>query len=271
MLSRKFFSVALIGAATLTTAGAHAATLRVCADPDYLPYSNRTGQGFENQIAEAVAKSLGDKLQYTWASYRGHGGFSQFLADTLDAGKCDVVMDIPYGNRDELTTKPYYVSSYVFVFKKDRHYDLANMDAPILRTIKVGYEEGTPPETGLKLRGLLFKSTRFAVGDKEGASPTSVLDAVRDGRVDVAITWEPSIGAFLSRYPDLAVVAVPNERATGSPEQYSFPMSMGVRESDTALQQRLDKVISEHHGELKTILKDHGVKLYVPEDEPARL
>src|SRR5438034_1663377 len=94
-----------------------AAALRICADPDYLPYSNRAGQGFENKIAEAVAKALGKRLEYNWASYRGHGGFEEFLARTLDSGKCDTVMDIPYGSRAERTTAPYYVSSYVFVFK----------------------------------------------------------------------------------------------------------------------------------------------------------
>src|ERR1700687_3596985 len=94
-----------------------AEALRVCADPDYLPYSNRAGEGFENKIAQAVAKALGEKVEYTWASYRGHGGFSQFLSSTLDRKKCDVVINIPYGSRDELTTRPYYISSYVFVFE----------------------------------------------------------------------------------------------------------------------------------------------------------
>src|SRR5689334_2620900 len=89
-----------------------AQALNVCADPNYLPFSNRASAGFENQIAAAVAQALGEPLQYTWASYRGHGGFPQFLSTTLDARKCDVVMSIPYGSREELTTRPYYVSSY---------------------------------------------------------------------------------------------------------------------------------------------------------------
>src|SRR5687768_12750747 len=117
--------------------------LRVCADPDYLPFSNRAGQGFENKIAEAVAKALGQTLEYTWASTRGRGGFPEFLAQTLDVKKCDVVMSIPSGNREELTTAPYYVSSYVFVFKKGRNYDIKSMDSPVLRKIKIGLEGET--------------------------------------------------------------------------------------------------------------------------------
>jgi len=90
--------------------------LRVCADPDYLPFSNRAGEGFENKIADAVAKALGQTVQYTWANSRGRGGFPEFLSLTLDAKKCDVVMGIPYGNREELTTQPYYVSSRTTTF-----------------------------------------------------------------------------------------------------------------------------------------------------------
>src|SRR5258708_37535855 len=89
-----------------------AEALRVCADPDYLPYSNRSGEGFENKIAEADAKALGDALEYTSESTRAKGGLPEFLARTLDANKTDVLMHIPYGRRDELTTQPDYVPSY---------------------------------------------------------------------------------------------------------------------------------------------------------------
>jgi mxaJ protein len=238
--------------------------LRVCADPDYLPFSNRAGQGFENKVAEAVAKALGETLQYTWATTRGRGGFPEFLAQTLDAKKCDVVIGIPYGNREELTTRPYYVSSYVFVFKKSKNYDIKSMDSPILRQLKIGLEGDTPVEDGAKIRGMLGHTTIFNVASNSGESPSIMLDALEKGQIDVLITWEPAIGSFLSRYRDLEVVGVPNARTLGSPEQYVFPMSMGVRMGDEALKQRLEKVILEHQGELTAILTRQGVKLYTP-------
>src|SRR5579871_4678370 len=132
-----------------------AMALSVCADPNYLPYSNRAGEGFENKIAELVAKALGETVEYTWASYRGHGGFPQFLSSTLDAKKCDVVMDIPYGSREELTTRPYYVSSYVFVFAKSKNYNITSMDSPALKRLRVGFERDTPAEGALKIRGMI--------------------------------------------------------------------------------------------------------------------
>ena len=246
---------------------AEAQALRVCADPDYLPFSNRAGEGFENKIAEAVAKALGEPLEYTWASYRERG-FPQFLGSTLEARKCDVVMNIPYGSREALSTQPYYVSSYVFVFKRDRNYDIRNMSSPALNRLKIGFERETPVEDGLKRRGLIPGvpgNIGFDVGENSAQSPAVLLDALDSGQIDVLITWQPAIGGFLNRHPDLEVVSVPNERTLGSPEQYAFPMSMGVREGDQALQRRLDDVIARQQTELTAILTLHGVKLYGPQ------
>jgi mxaJ protein len=241
-----------------------ASALSVCADPDYLPYSNRAGEGFENKIAGAVAKALGEKVEYTWASSRGHGGFPQFLSTTLDAKKCAVIMNIPYGSREELTTRPYYISSYVFVFNRSRNYRITSMDAPVLKGIRVGFERDTPVEGALKLRNMLQRTVSFAVGEEDGKSPATMLDALKKGDIDVLITWQPAIGAFLRGYPNFEVVVVPNERALGTPEQFSFPMSMGVRIGDETLKNRLDDVIGKHQAELTSILAASGVKLFSP-------
>jgi mxaJ protein len=246
----------------LLSVSAHALT--VCADPNYLPYSNRAGEGFENKIAAAMAKALGEPVEYTWASYRGHGGFSQFLSSTLDAKKCDVVMSIPYASREELTTRPYYVSSYVFVFPKNKNYDLASMDSPVLKGLKIGFERDTPAEDALKIRGLIPGAppggiVPFDVSDEGDESPATMLTALKAAQMDVLITWQPSISSFLKSYSDFQVVAVPNARTFGAPEQYTFPMSMAVREGNDALKKRLDDVIEKHQAELTAILTESGV------------
>jgi mxaJ protein len=241
-----------------------AKALSVCADPDYLPYSNRAGAGFENKIAEAVARALGENVEYTWASNRGHGGFPQFLASTLDAKKCDVVISIPYASRDELTTRPYYISSYVFVFDKSKKYDLTSMDSPVLKRVKVGFERETPAEDALKMRGLIPAAMAFDIAEDSDQSPAVMLEALKSGKIDVLITWQPAIGAFLRDAPNLTAVPVPNERALGPPEQYAFPMSMGVRSGNEALKKRLDEVIASHQAELTSILTESGVMSYAP-------
>lgn len=251
-----------LAAAGLSMLSAQAVGLRVCADPDYLPYSNRAGEGFENKVAEAVAKALDRRLEYTWEDTRGHGGFPEFLARTLDAKKCDVIISIPYGSREELTTQPYYVSSYVFIFKKSKNYDIKSMDSPVLKRVKIGFETDTPAENGLKMRGLILAARAFDVGSDNTESPAAMLTALENGQIDVLITWQPAVGAFLKQHPGLEVQAIPNERALGAPEQYAFPMSMGVRHGDESLRKRLDDVIARRQPELTSILTQHGVKLY---------
>jgi mxaJ protein len=251
-------------AATGFTAASAAQPLRVCADPDYMPFSNRAGKGFENKIAQALGQQLGRPVVYTWASMRGPGGFDQFLHDTLNAGKCDVVIDVPYASENVLATRPYYVSSYVFVFPKKRNYDITSMDSPVLKTLKIGFEEETPAETGLKMRALILHSVPFDVGATPGESPQKVLDAIAAGKIAVAVTWEPAIGYFLRSRPDLQVVAVPNSRAMGSVEQYAFPMAMAARRGDTRTRDAIDAVIEKNKPVFTRILETYGVKHYAP-------
>jgi mxaJ protein len=258
-------SLALPLAPALRSARAAGAadTLQVCADADYLPFSNQAGEGFENKIAEFVAKAMGRNLEYHWASYRGPGGFSDFLAVNLDAGKCDAVMNLPYGDVEEGYTDPYYISSYVFVQKKSAA-PVDSMQSPSLRAMKIGFESDTAPETALKIAGLTENAVEFHVADSPDASPKSMLQAVDDGRIGVLITWEPAIGYFLKDYPDLAVTRVPNQQmGPGLPSlRYTFAMAMGVRKNDTALKDALDAVIKAHRQELDAILAQYGVKTY---------
>ena len=92
-----------------------------------------------------------------------------------------------------------------------------------------------------------------------------MLDAVEKGKVDVMITWEPAIGLFLKRHPDLEIVPGPTGRIPRGSELYAFPMAMGVRQNDETLKNRLDAVIAKEHGNLQSILNNAGVKLYAPQ------
>lgn len=260
--TRWLAALAAAGALTMAQSASAAEPLKVCADPDYLPYSNQAGQGFENKVAEIVAKALGRPLDYVWSSYRQQGGFDNFLALNLDKGKCDVVMSLPYGDPEEDYTKPYYGSSYVFVSKKDKDYNLADgLNSSVLRSVKIGFEEGTPPEMGLKMRGLLLTATAFDTAEKKDASPKATLQAVQDGKVDVMITWEPAIGYYMKDYPDLTMTRVPDTNALGSPERYLFFMSMGVRSGNDALKKQLDAVIESHKAQIAEVMQQYNIRI----------
>ncbi len=235
--------------------------LTVCADPNYMPYSNKLGQGYENKVAQLIGHALGRPVKYVWSSYRQKGGFENFLALNLDKNRCDIIMDLPYGDPEEHFTAPYYGSTYVFVYKKSKHYDFAaGMDSPILRHIKIGFEMGTPPEMGLKMRGLLLTAKAFNTASSPRLSPEGPLQAVQDGKVDVLITWEPAVGYFIRKhFPDLAMKRVPDTNALGTPERYMFFMSLGVAPAHTSLIPRLNAVIKSHEAQIKQILSEYNV------------
>ena len=165
-----------------------------------------------------------------------------------------------------LPTRPYYVSSYVFVFPKKRNYDITSMDSPVLKDLKIGFEAETPAETGLKMRALILHAIPFDIGDTPGESPQRVIDAVTSGKIGVAVTWEPAVGYYLRSRPDLQVVAVPNSRAMGSVEQYAFPMAMAARKGDTRTRDAIDAAIGKNKPAFTRILQAYGVRLYQPSD-----
>ena len=232
--------------APFASAAAQSPTLNVCADPDYLPYSNRAGQGFENKVAEVVGKAMGESVAYTWASYRGHGGFPQFLSSTLDAKKCDVVMNIPYGSREELTTKPYYISSYVFVFPKSKGYSISSMDSPELKKLRIGFERETPAEEAVKLRGMIPQAHGFDVAGDPEQSPAVMLKALIGGKIDVMVNHDKN--STVIRIADQGAGLSPEDlgRLFGRFQRLSAKPTAG--ESSTGLGLSIVKRIIDMHG-----------------------
>ena len=241
--------------------------LRVCADPNNLPYSNAKQEGFEDKLAQIVARDLGRKVEYYWwAQRRG------FVRNTLKAGHCDVIMGTAAGMELVLTTKPYYRSSYVFVSKASAP-EIRSLDDPRLHTVKVGIQligddfNNTPPAAGLTRRGIVRNVRGYTVyGDYREANPPSrIVRAVEKGEVDVALVWGPLAGYFAkqSRVP---LRVVPISPSSDGPLPYIFAIAMGVRRGDTAFRDTLDQVIVRRRAEIDRLLADYGV----PRVEAAR-
>src|SRR5437588_10205764 len=133
-LSRRSMLMVLLLLA-IAAEGASATPLRICADPDNLPFSNRESRGFDNRIAQLVAHSAGREAAFFWArSRRG------FLREQFNSGACDALMGVPEGMRGVLTTRPYYRSSYVFVTAKREHLQIACFDDPHLKGRRIGLQ-----------------------------------------------------------------------------------------------------------------------------------
>jgi mxaJ protein len=253
----------LVGLAT-TAAAASDRELRVCADPNNLPFSNKAEAGFENRLATMVAEHFGQQVTYTWwAQRRG------FIRNTLKAARCDVVMGVPSGYDLVETTKPYYRSSYVFVTRQDRHLDLSSLLDPRLHHLVIGVhligDDGNnpPPAQALGDQGIVDNVRGYSIyGDYRQADPPArLIEAVESGSLDVAAAWGPLGGYFAQHSPVPLTVTPIRDYERFAPQQFRFAIAMGVRKGDDALRDRLNEFIDEHRSEITSLLRSYGVPL----------
>jgi mxaJ protein len=252
--------------------GAPARVLRVCADPNNLPFSNDREEGFENALARLLAREMGASLEYTWwAQRRG------FFRNTLGAGLCDLVMGVPADFGLALTTRPYYRSSYVFVTRRDGP-RVRSLDDPVLRRVRVGVQligddgANTPPAHALAARGIVANVAGYPVaGDyREANPPARIVEAVASGEVDVAIVWGPLAGYFATRQRvPLDIAPVPPERDPAALRE-SFDIALGVRRGDEALRRELDAILVRRRSTVDSVLAAYGVPRADRAGVPAR-
>jgi mxaJ protein len=235
--------------------------LRVCADPNNLPYSNSREEGFENELAELVGKELKRPVRYTWWAQR-RGFFRSTLKDSL----CDVVMGVPSSLEMVRRTKPYYRSTYVFVTRADRGLILRSLDDTTLRRLKIGVSmvgddyASTPPAAAMIKRGLGRNLVPYSVyGDYAKPNPPArLIEAVRGGEVDVAMAWGPLAGYF-ARDGDSLVVTPVTPQIDLPFLPMTFDIAMGVRPSDSVFAAQLDAIIDSRRGSIDSLLARYGV------------
>jgi quinoprotein dehydrogenase-associated probable ABC transporter substrate-binding protein len=236
--------------------------LRVCADPNNLPFSNDRLEGFENKIAELLAGELHAQVEYTWwAQRRG------FIRNTLRAGECDLVVGVPMSFELALTTSPYYRSSYVFVYRKDRGISVSSFDDPLLRKLRVGVHligddySNSPPAHALAKRGVVGNLKGYTVyGDYSQPNPPArIIDAVVAGEIDVAVVWGPLAGYFAKLQP-VALEIVPVSPQIDQPFlPFVYDISMGLRRGDDAFKEEIEAVLARRRADIESILDRYGV------------
>ena len=245
--------------------------LRVCADPNNLPFSNRAGEGFENRLAQLVADELGARLDYVWwAQRRGN------VRETLNAGRCDLIPGVGAGLEMLATTQPYYNSTYVAVTREDTA-PPASFDDPRLRDMRIGVQmigddfSNTPPSHALARRGLIDNVRGYMIyGDYAGAAPQAdIVAAVASGEVDVAYVWGPVAGYFARRQPvPLRLTPVAAEDGpSGLPMAYG--VAMGVRRADDELKDEVGRALRERRADVRQILAAYNVPTVAAAPAPA--
>jgi mxaJ protein len=255
-------AVALCAAALAKSGSADA--LRVCADPNNLPFSDAQQSGFENKLAELVAHELGSTVAYTWwAQRRG------FVRNTLKAKECDVIMGVPVGYDLVETTRPYYRSTYVLVSRRDRNLDISSLADDRLRHLSIGVHligddgSNTPPADALAHRGITDNVKGYMIyGDYRQSSPSSrLIEAVENGEIDLAAAWGPLAGYAAKSSPVPLRLTPIEDDGKFTPLKFQFAIAMGVRHGDHALRQQLDDAIAHKAAEIRALLVSYGVPL----------
>jgi mxaJ protein len=244
---------------------ATARELRICADPNNLPFSNERREGFENRIVELIAGDLGANVHYTWwAQRRG------FIRNTVGAQLCDLIPGTIAGVSMLRTTAPYYRSSYVFVSRPGTP-EITSFEDPTLRTAKIGVhligDDGfnVPPAHALASRGIVGNVRGYSLyGDyREVSPPSHLIEAISSGEIDVGIAWGPLGGYFGAlQTPPLRITPVQPAIDGGVPMTYAI--AMGVRRGNEALQRELDAILVHKRPDIDAIL----AQFHVPRIDP---
>ena len=233
---------------------------RVCADPENMPYSNQKGEGFENKIAEVLAKDLGKELSYEfWLDRQG------YLRNTINAQRCDVIMGMGSDVDNLRTSKPYYRSGYVFVYRKSSNYNIKNWDSPDLRKGIIGIVGQSPPTIALRDHDLMGNAHPYRLQRDLNMPPSEMIDDLVAGKNDIAIIWGPIGGYFAKQSKEpLVIVPIPEFKS----EQNSldtqkgkseFNISVAVRKKDKDRMEMIQGALDRNQSKIMKILDDYGI------------
>jgi mxaJ protein len=243
--------------------------LRVCADPNNLPFSNARREGFENRLVEQIAADLGMKVRYVWwAQRRGN------VRQTLNAELCDVIPGVGSTLEMLATTRPYYRSTYMFVTRSDRKLALTGLDDPRLKTLRVGVQmigddgSNTPPAHALARRGIGSNVRGYMVyGDYSQVNPQArIIESVVRDEIDVALVWGPVAGFFARRSPTPLDLVPVTPWLDGPLLPMEFDVSMGVRKGDQIHRRPLDEWLAKNRQKVDGLLREFGIPSAHPID-----
>lgn len=230
--------------------------MRVCADPDRLPYSNQQQQGFDNKIAEILAKELGAKLTYVW------WGQGRTMVDRqLREGHCDVMMGVSDGYLGTVSSIAYYQSSFVFVYRSNSPYKIESFDDEVFKKLRIGIETpGIPPFESLTNRGLSPKAKiidPISFGKTPISSP--LVEAVAQNQIDVAILWGP-VGAYFAKQQNTKLTVVPVSPEFEPPALLMvYSITLAVRAGDEVFRDRLNAAIAKRWDQIQAVLQSYAV------------
>ena len=230
--------------------------LRVCADPDNMPFSNAEGQGFENKLAELIAEKLDARLEYSWFAEE-----SGYVPNTMGRGACDLVMGYAQGTGLIEDTNPYYYTSYVLIYREDDS-SLAGVESladPRLKGKRIGFFARTPPSSVLAIHGLAANAKPFESHAGESATKAAVtmLDEIATGALDAGILWGP-VGGYYAQREGVPLKLIPLVKETAGPRTI-YGITMGVRPDEPKWKHSINAFIASNEAGINAILQSYNV------------
>jgi mxaJ protein len=249
---------AMLGAGSAGAQPAGGASLRVCADPDNMPFSNEKGEGFENKLAELIAQKLDARLEYSWFAEA-----TGYVPNTMGREACDLVMGYAQGTGLIEDTNPYYYTSYVLIYRQDDA-SLAGIDRlsdPRLKGKRIGLVARTPPASILAMHGLVANAKPFEINADESASKVTMtmIDELASGDLDAALLWGPVAGYYAER-ASAPLKLVPLVKENAGPSTI-YGITMGLRPNEPQWKHTINKLIAENQGEIYLLLQGYNVPL----------
>jgi quinoprotein dehydrogenase-associated probable ABC transporter substrate-binding protein len=233
--------------------------LNVCADPGNMPLSNMAREGYQNKIAEVIAKALGADLIYFWRPYLERG----LTRETFETNMCDVLLDLPADYSLALTTVPVYRTTYVLAYRNDRGFNFKGFDDPALKQLKIGVFQTSGVREVLTKRGLAPNLKLHTLSHNADLDPKNQpwrqVQEVIDGQLDVAAIWGPFAGWVQKMKGEPIVVQPVNLWEDYIPLE--FELSIGMRKRDAKLKYAIEYALESVKPEIEKILNDYGVPL----------
>lgn len=239
--------------------------LTACADPANMPFSDRNGDGIDNQIVKVLADAMHTTVRFYWMSYLESGFVKRAFGSAAEPlGNCDLVVDIPDSVSGVLMTDPIYRSTYVFAYGKDSGIHIKSLTDPALKKLRVGVYETSAVRQALAENGIKndvhVLSVSYDTESNNGAlQQWRQVEQVLDGKLDVVGTWGPF--AAYAQVKKHAPIVLQPVNLMSDHVQLEYAMAIGVRENDVVLKYALDNALDTSADKIKAILDDFGVPL----------
>jgi mxaJ protein len=242
--------------------------LRICASEVEPPFSQKDGKGFENQLAKALAKTMGRKAIFVWSP---KPAIFQ-VRDQLEPRLCDVVMGVDFGDERLLTSRPYYRSSYVLITRADRNITASDWTDPQIKSLdRFVVRFFSPGETIVKRLGKYEDNMAYLYSLINFKSPRNqyvqipgdrLVGEVANGKADIGIAFAPEVARYVKMSPAplrMTMMTKTVTRADGAVLPVHFDQSIGVRRDSASLLAEIETALAKLRPRIDQILEEEGI------------